>query len=249
PPPPPRRPPAPGLPGGGLPGRRAADGGDPLPPSLPAPDRSPAGAGRSGPGPVARGMSVPKVLYLGYGATGRACLADLLAAGCEIAGLLCRAGDRHPEGGPAAVFRYAHEQGLPCFAAPAPNSPSFLAEVERLAPDLLLSIQYDRILKPPLLALPRHGAWNLHFGPLPRLRGCFPTKWAILGDEPAGVTFHAIDPGIDSGDIVAQTIIPLAPGETDQSLYHKLEEAAVALFRKQLLWLRTLTPPPLHPQD
>src|SRR6185369_8107305 len=120
---------------------------------------------------------------------------------------------------------------------------------ERLAPDLLLSVQYDRILKPPLLAVSRHGAFNLHFGPLPRLRGCFPTKWAILGDEPAGVTLHAIEPGIDSGDVVAQTILPLAPDETDQSLYHRLQEAAITLFREQLPWMRALAPPPRQPQD
>jgi methionyl-tRNA formyltransferase len=195
------------------------------------------------------GQRPPRVLYLGYGEVGRACLADLLAAGFEIVGVLCRASDRSPAGGASSVFRYAGERGLHRFAATDPSSAAFLAEASDLAPDLLLSIQYDRILKPPLLAIPRHGSFNLHFGPLPRLRGCFPTKWAILDDEPAGVTFHHIDPGIDSGDVIAQTIVPLAADETDESLYHKLERAAVPLFREQLAWMRELRQPPCLPQE
>jgi methionyl-tRNA formyltransferase len=139
--------------------------------------------------------------------------------------------------------------GIHCFAASDPNAPAFLEEARHLAPSLLLSIQYDRILKPPLLAIPSHGAWNLHFGPLPRLRGCFPTKWAILDDEPGGVTFHCIDPGIDSGDVLAQAIVPLAPDETDETLYHKLQEAGKRLFVEQIPWMKELSPPPRRPQD
>jgi|HubBroStandDraft_3_1064219.scaffolds.fasta_scaffold27045_2 methionyl-tRNA formyltransferase len=191
----------------------------------------------------------PRVLYLGYGACGRACLDALLAGGFEVVGVLCRASDRDPDGDEASsVFAAARRRGLDCLAATDPNAPNLVAAARRLAPDLLLSVQYDRILKPPLLAVPRHGAYNLHFGPLPRLRGCFPTKWAILDDEPAGVTLHAIDPGIDSGDVVARTVVPLATGETDETLYRKLERAAAALFGEQLPWMRELRPPPRRPQ-
>lgn len=192
----------------------------------------------------------PRVLYLGYGAVGCACMAELIAAGCEVAGVLCRQGDRaeHDRGG-TSVWSDARRLGLRLFTATDPNAPDFVAEVRRLAPDLLLSVQYDRILKPPLLAVPSHGAFNLHFGPLPRLRGCFPTKWAILGDEPAGVTLHDIDPGIDSGDVIAQVVVPLAADETDETLYHRLERAALALFREQLPWMRELRQPPRRPQD
>lgn len=190
---------------------------------------------------------MPRVLYLGYGAAGCAGLADLVDAGFDVRGVLCRATDRTER--PGSLFGEARQRGLHCFAATEPNAPEFVEEARALAPDLLLSVQYDRILKPPLLAVPRHGAYNLHFGPLPRLRGCFPTKWAILNDEPAGVTFHAIDPGIDSGDVIDQTIVPLAPDETDQTLYAKLDAAGQELFRRQIPWMLKLQPPPRRPQE
>jgi len=131
----------------------------------------------------------------------------------------------------------------------SPSDPAFLEEVRRLAPDLLLCVQHDRILKPPLLAIPRHGSYNLHFGPLPRLRGCFPTKWAVLEDEPGGVAFHCIDPGIDTGDVIARVVVPLAPDETDATLYQKLQAAGHALFRGQIPWMKELRRPPVEPQD
>lgn len=196
-------------------------------------------------------MSQPRVLYMGYGETGCFCLSELVAAGFDVAGVFCRANDRteRPGGESSSVFTLTRGLGLPLFEETNPNEPAFLAAIAESAPDLLLSVQYDRILKPPLLAIPRHGAYNLHYGPLPRLRGCFPTKWAILEDEPAGVTFHVIDPGIDSGDVIDQILVPLNAGETDRSLYLRLEEAGRDLFRRQLGWLRTLEPPRRQPQD
>src|SRR4051812_5825643 len=105
----------------------------------------------------------PTVLYLAYGAIGCACLEDLLAAGFDVVGVLTRTGDRTERDDIPSVYTLARRRGLHLFAATSPSDPAFLKEVRGLAPDLLLSVQYDRILKPALLALPRHGAYNLHF--------------------------------------------------------------------------------------
>lgn len=186
---------------------------------------------------------------MAYGEIGRFCLAELLAADFEVVGVLCRASDRDERDDGPSVYTAARRAGLRLFTATGPSDPAFLDEARDLAPDLLLSVQYDRILKPPLLAIPRHGAYNLHFGPLPRLRGCFPTKWAILEDEPGGVAFHVVDPGIDTGDVIARVEVPLAPDETDATLYGKLVAAGKALFVAQLGWMKAITPPPALPQD
>jgi methionyl-tRNA formyltransferase len=186
---------------------------------------------------------------MGFGGIGRACLQDLIEHGFEVAGVFCRATDRDGSGDASSVFAAAREAGLHCFAEVDPSAPAFLAEAVSLAPDLLLSVQYDRILKPALISIPRKGAYNLHFGPLPRLRGCFPTKWAIIEDEPAGVAFHCIDPGIDSGDVIDRAVVPLATDETDQSLYDRLQVVGHEVFRRQLAWMRRLDPPQPQRQD
>ena len=86
----------------------------------------------------------PRILYLGYGRVGRACLKDLLAHGFTIAGVLCRASDRGDD--PAAsVFRLATDAGLRVFNGVEPADTAFLRDVSSLAPDLLLSVQYDPV--------------------------------------------------------------------------------------------------------
>ena len=43
-----------------------------------------------------------------------------------------------------------------------------------------------------------------HYGLLPRYRGMNVTEWSIYYDDPVGVTVHAVDPGIDTGEILLQ---------------------------------------------
>ena len=84
------------------------------------------------------------------------------------------------------------------------NSPSTVEALRRLKPDLFLSINFRYILKPDVILLPKYGCINLHFGYLPWNRGVFADAWSIIEDSPAGVTYHLIDSGIDTGAIISQ---------------------------------------------
>ena len=71
--------------------------------------------------------------------------------------------------------------------------------------DILLSIQYHKILKREHIAKAKDIAINLHMAPLPEYRGCNQFSYAIINkDKEFGTTLHKIDEGIDSGDIIAQ---------------------------------------------
>jgi UDP-4-amino-4-deoxy-L-arabinose formyltransferase/UDP-glucuronic acid dehydrogenase (UDP-4-keto-hexauronic acid decarboxylating) len=188
-----------------------------------------------------------KVLFMGYGKVGCHCLQETLRSGMEVVGIVCRESDRG--GTPGSLRALASSLGLFCPEIGNPNSPGFIELMARRAPDYIFSVQYDRILKPRLISLPRRGCLNLHFAPLPRLRGCFPTKWAIINNEPSGVTLHRIDAGIDSGDILDQRKVPLQEDETDQSLYGKVERAGMELFSKHVDGLARFSLPTPVPQD
>jgi methionyl-tRNA formyltransferase len=95
-----------------------------------------------------------------------------------------------------------------------------LAPLRKIEPDLLLVGGFSIILKPSLLELPRTGCVNCHSSLLPRHRGPNPFAAAIrAADEHSGVTFHIMEPGIDTGDILDQVAFPLQPEETAISLY------------------------------
>jgi methionyl-tRNA formyltransferase len=73
--------------------------------------------------------------------------------------------------------------------------------VRSFAPDLIVSIRFGQIFRPPLIALPRLGIINLHSGILPDYRGILATFWAMLhGETEIGCTLHYVtDAGIDTG--------------------------------------------------
>lgn len=113
--------------------------------------------------------------------------------------------------------------------------------------DVLLSVQYDRIIRQAQIDGYRQ-VLNLHFGPLPELRGCFPTKWAIINDEPAGVTLHHIDAGIDTGPVVDRVTFDCSE-MTEIEVYDKCNQLAVMLFEKWRPYIESGTVPPGEPQD
>ncbi len=86
--------------------------------------------------------------------------------------------------------------------------------VSQLAPDLILSIRFGKILQQPIINIPKQGVINLHSGLLPEYQGIMATFWAMLNDaNEIGCCLHYIqDKKIDAGDIIAQ-----APIKRDQA--------------------------------
>ncbi len=98
-------------------------------------------------------------------------------------------------------------------------------------PDLGLSAYFGFILRREILALMPRGAVNLHPAFLPYNRGVFPNVWSIVDGTPAGVTIHHMDERVDTGDIIAQRSVEVAPIDTGMTLYRKIERAALGLFQ------------------
>ena len=99
-----------------------------------------------------------------------------------------------------------------------------------LKPDLALSVLCSSILKPQFIHMFPLGVINLHPSYLPYNRGAYPNVWSIVEGTPAGATMHFIDAGVDTGDIIAQTQVPVEVTDTGKSLYEKLEKQSLDLF-------------------
>jgi methionyl-tRNA formyltransferase len=112
------------------------------------------------------------------------------------------------------------------------NDPKILAALAAHAPDIGVSVSFGYLLRRPVLDLFPRGCVNLHPAFLPYNRGANPNIWSIVDRTPAGVTIHYIDEGVDTGDIIAQTQIPVEVVDTGETLYHKLEQASTDLFRR-----------------
>ncbi|WP_299839780.1 MupA/Atu3671 family FMN-dependent luciferase-like monooxygenase [uncultured Paracoccus sp.] len=88
--------------------------------------------------------------------------------------------------------------------------------------DWLFSVANLSILKPEILARASRGAINFHDGPLPAMAGVNVPVWAILqGNSRHAITWHLIDGGIDTGDVLAVRAFDIAPDETALTLNAK----------------------------
>jgi methionyl-tRNA formyltransferase len=98
-----------------------------------------------------------------------------------------------------------------------------IAELKRWSPDVYVVAAFGQILPQAVLDIPAHGSINIHASLLPRWRGAAPIQAAIrAGDSESGITIMKMDAGLDTGPILTQSAISLAPDETGQSLHDKL---------------------------
>lgn len=111
------------------------------------------------------------------------------------------------------------------------NDPDSLAALREAALDWLVIIGWSQIAGPEVLQLLRQGAFGMHPTLLPQGRGRAAIPWAILKALPeTGVTLFQLDEGVDTGPIIAQKVLPIAPDETATTLYERVADAHRSLI-------------------
>ena len=140
-------------------------------------------------------------------------------------------------------------EDIPVLQPARPTDRAFVDRLRTLAPDVGVVVAYGHILKPELLALPRHGMVNVHPSLLPELRGAAPVEWAILnGLEKTGVTIMRMDEGLDSGPILHQLPHYIEPEVTGGELSEHLAEMGAQALVETLALLEQDALKPV-PQD
>ena len=103
------------------------------------------------------------------------------------------------------------------------------------APDLLVVVAYGLILPKRVLAIPRHGCWNVHASLLPRWRGAAPIQRALLaGDGETGVCLMQMEAGLDTGPVLLREALPIRADDTGGSLHDRLAELGARVLARGL---------------
>src|SRR5512133_3549715 len=136
---------------------------------------------------------------------------------------------------PPPVKVLAQELGIPTIQPEKLKEPEAQAALQEWAPDLIVVTAFGQILRKSVLALPRYGCVNVHASLLPRWRGAAPIQAAILnGDTHSGATIMILDPGIDTGPILAQEAMEIRADDTAETLGQRLSEAGADLLIRTL---------------
>jgi methionyl-tRNA formyltransferase len=150
---------------------------------------------------------------------------------------------------PSPVKLLAQRQQIPLLQPLKMKDPEFLQALAGWKPDLIAVAAFGRILTPTILSLPPRGCINVHGSLLPKYRGAGPIQWAIInGETETGITTMVMDEGMDTGAMLLQEAIPIAPDDTADTLSPRLAELGGRLLVETIARLKAGTLSP-RPQD
>lgn len=145
------------------------------------------------------------------------------------------------------VKECAIKYGIPVFQPVKVREASCIEELRKYEADIMIVVAFGQILPKEILEMTPYGCVNVHASLLPKYRGAAPIQWAIIdGETVTGVTTMQMDEGLDTGDMLLTTVVPIEEQETGGSLFDKLalEGANLCVKTMQALEEGTVTPVP-----
>ncbi|MEI8293976.1 MAG: phosphoribosylglycinamide formyltransferase [bacterium] len=179
------------------------------------------------------------VLGSGKGSNFRAILSSIMEGHLRVSPVLAASDVAH-----AGILALADNLGIATMVIQEPNYRTRLSEevesalvrqLQASGVELVVLAGYMRLVKAPLLeAFPRR-IINIHPSLLPAFPGLEAWKQALVaGVKTTGCTVHFVDSGMDTGEIIAQSEVPILPGDTPETLHARIQEAEHQLFPQVL---------------
>lgn len=182
---------------------------------------------------------------------GRDCLHAAARSGAEIVGIVTLPEDAGIDRAARCAFvEEAARYGVGRLETRDVNADETRDWIRVLAPELAFVVGWYQLVREPFLALAEEGTFGMHPTLLPRHRGRASIPWAILsGLARTGVTlFEIVDETADSGAIVGQAVVDIAPDETATTLFDRVSAAHVQLLEEYVPQLVARSAP-RAPQD
>lgn len=179
-----------------------------------------------------------RVVFMGTPDFSVGALESLIEAGHQVAAVVTQPDKpkgRGKEVQMTPVKACALKHGIPVFQPVKIREPEAVEELYGYQADIVVVAAFGQILSEEILKMPRYGCVNIHASLLPKYRGAGPIQWAIInGEKITGVTIMQMDKGLDTGDMLLKTEVPIAPDETADTLHDKLAAAGAQLIVEAL---------------
>lgn len=162
----------------------------------------------------------------------------MLAEKHEVVAVVTRedkAKGRNKKLAPTPVKVAAQELGIEILQPKTAKEPEFIEKMRELAPELMVTAAYGRILPKEILDIPPRGCINVHASLLPKYRGAGPIQRAIIdGEKVTGITTMMTDIGMDTGDILLMRECKIGENMNSDELNSTLMEIAPGLLEETL---------------
>ena len=126
---------------------------------------------------------------------------------------------------PTPVKKYALEHGIPVYQPKTLRSEEFAAQLAEIDPELIIVVAYGKLLPRYVLEYPKYGCVNAHGSILPKYRGAAPMQRAVMcGEKETGVTVMYMAEGLDTGDIITQSVFAIEPDDDFEDIHDRSAE-------------------------
>ena len=144
---------------------------------------------------------------------------------------------------PSPVKVFAQKNNLPILQPQKIKTPEVVSELAKLQADLIVVVAFGQILSQEILDLPKFGCINVHASLLPKYRGAAPIEWCLInGENLTGVTTMRMNAGLDTGDMLLKTEVPITEEMILPELREKLMTAGANLLSETIENLETIQP-------
>lgn len=174
-----------------------------------------------------------KIIFMGTPDFAVGTLEALIEAGHEIT-LVVTQPDKPKGRGhamqypPVKEVAVAHE--LPVYQPLKIRAQESIDYLQGIEADIIVVVAFGQVIPKQILEMKQYGCINVHASLLPKYRGAAPIQWAVIdGERESGVTIMQMDEGLDTGDMLSKTIVPLDAKETGGSLFDKLSKEGASL--------------------
>jgi phosphoribosylglycinamide formyltransferase-1 len=138
----------------------------------------------------------------------------------------------------AEGLRFASDNGIPTEVIPSRQyatredfDADLRAAIDQFAPDLVVLAGFMRILTPDFVAHYQGRMLNIHPSLLPEFPGLHTHRRALdAGVALHGATVHFVTAALDHGPAVAQAVVPVLPGDTEDTLAARVLEQEHRLY-------------------
>lgn len=167
-----------------------------------------------------------KIVFMGTPEFAVPCLQKIIDEGHEVLAVVTQPDKPKGRGKKLAmppVKELALKYDIDVYQPVKAREESFVEKLKEINPELIVVVAFGQILPKSILDIPKFGCVNVHASLLPKYRGAAPLNWVIInGEEKTGVTTMYMDVGLDTGDMILKSEIPLDDEITAGELHDKM---------------------------
>lgn len=184
-----------------------------------------------------------RVIFMGTPDFAVPCLKALLDNNFEIVCVITQPDRPKGRGNkltPPPVKEMALQYGLEVFQPEKVRTTEAVEKILSYKPDIIVVVAFGQLLPLSILKIPQYGCINVHPSLLPKFRGATPIHWSIIsGEKSTGVTTMFMDEGMDTGDMLLKSELPIEENETTQELHDKLSQIGAGLLIKTIKQIKS----------